>query len=190
MTERVRFFNLQSGARRHTDDKGGMEKYRSKREMRFAVASYRNQKKPTWPVDSALPGSESIVSMMREARISPLPSPWFQGTRSRAYAFSAGNPLIAPNVAVFEEIVLLLADRVRRRRRRPVRAVGQQRNPVAQLFVLRFQSGDSFFQGNHFFTIAGAARLVTRLALPRCGGLSLHDFVFLLFRLFHCRLLL
>ena len=67
-------FHLQSGARRRTDGKGGMEKRRSKRERRFAVASCKTKTKPTWLVDSALPGSTQIVSIMRKTRLSPLPS--------------------------------------------------------------------------------------------------------------------
>lgn len=46
--------------------------------------------------------------------------------------------------------MLLLADRIRKRLRRPSHAVRQDRNLLTQLPVFRFQFGDSFLQDNHF----------------------------------------
>src|SRR6202040_139105 len=65
--------------------------------------------------------------------------------------------LIPAHVAVLEEIVLLLADRIRKRLRRPTLAVRQDRNLLTQLPVFRLQSGDSFLQDNHFVTLVGTA---------------------------------
>ena len=65
--------------------------------------------------------------------------------------------LITPNVAVLEKIVLLLADRIRKRLRRPSHAVRQDRNVLTQLPVFRFQSGDSFLQDNHFVMLVDTA---------------------------------
>jgi len=48
------------------------------------LPAIKTKTKPTWLVDSALPGSERIISTMRETRVSPLPSLLLQGIRSRA----------------------------------------------------------------------------------------------------------
>ena len=59
--------------------------------------------------------------------------------------------------------MLLLADRIRKRLRRPTHALRQHRNLLTQLPVFRFQSGDSFLQDNHFVTLVGTIALLMPL---------------------------
>ena len=81
---------------------------------------------------------------------------------SSSVAIAPRRPVtsLTPDIAVLEEIVLLLGDGIRERLRRSVHAVGQHRNLVAQLPVFSFKSGDSFFQRNHFLTPAGNWQLL------------------------------
>jgi hypothetical protein len=60
-----------------------MEERTSKRESDLQLPASKTKTKPTWLLDSALPGSAQIDSMMRQTRASPVPLPLLQHSPPR-----------------------------------------------------------------------------------------------------------
>ena len=81
------------------------------------------------------------------------------GSNSGSYVrgLSTQAWLVSPNIAVFEEIVLLLADSIRTGFGRPVHSVDQYRKLITQSSILSFKASNLLFGGRLVATVGLAA---------------------------------